>query len=329
MESDKIRVGLMGLGVVGSGTYKILETSFEEIRKQLGADVVVDKVLVRDMSKARLVSIPETLLTINADDILDNPDIDIIVELMGGVEPAYSYIRRALNNKKHVVTANKELLAKKGDELFAIAKDQGLIIGFEASVCGGIPLIKTIKDSLSTDKITKITGIVNGTTNYILSKMSDENLDYENALNEAKEKGFAESDPTADVEGFDAAYKIAILSSLSFNKPVNIIDVSRKGITDISKKDIEDAKGMGNIIKLIAMAEMVDDKLEIGVGPEALPKEHPLASVNGVNNGVLINSESVGELAFYGPGAGQLPTGNSVVSDIIDIAKKIMSRSID
>lgn len=323
MKKDKVRIGIMGFGVVGTGTYKILKENSDMIKEEVGAHVIVDKILVRDLSKDRAVFVPEELLTTNADDILENPDIDIVVELMGGEEPAYSYIDKALKNGKHIVTANKELLAKKGSTLFKSANEKGLAIGFEASVCGGIPIIRAIRRSLCTDRITRIMGIVNGTTNYILTKMSQENSEYTEALKEAQEKGFAEADPTADVEGFDAAYKIAILASLGFHILVDINIVKRKGITGIEKKDIEHAKNLGNIIKLIAVAEVTDGKLEIGVSPVMLPIEHPLASVNGVNNGVLINSEAVGELMFYGPGAGQMPTGNSVASDIVDIARQI------
>lgn len=323
MKKEKIKVGILGFGVVGTGTFKILEKYSDMIRNQIGTDIIVDKVLVRDLTKGRAIHASEKLFTVNAEDILENPDIDIVVELMGGEEPAYSYISRALKNGKHVVTANKELLAKKGDALFEYAKDKNLFLGFEASVCGGIPIIKAIKESLSIDKITKITGIVNGTTNYILTKMSEENLGYDEALIEAQAKGFAEADPTADVEGFDAAYKIAILSNIAFRTNVDINNIKREGITGISEKDIKEVKSTNKIIKLIAKAEIVNGGLEAEVAPTVLPLEHPLASINGVNNGVLINSESVGELMFYGPGAGQMPTGNAVVSDIIDIAKQV------
>ncbi len=324
IEKNAVKIGILGFGVVGSGTYKILEKFSEKINNEVGAPIIVEKILVKNLDKKRAAVVPEGLLTLDEDDILKNPNIDIVVELMGGEEPAYTYIKKALENDKHVVTANKELLAKKSHILFQLADEKGLSIEFEASVCGGVPVIKAFRRTLNTDKIKRIMGIVNGTTNYILTKMAEEGSEYSEALKEAQDNGYAETDPTADVEGFDAAYKMAILSSIGFHMNVDINKVKREGITNISKRDILYGKDLGWTIKLIAMAQEMDNKIEVSVSPVMLPKEHPMATVNGVNNAVFVNSESIGELMLYGPGAGQMPTGNSVVSDIVEIARQLV-----
>lgn len=324
MKKDKVKVGIMGFGVVGTGTYKVLKENSHIIRSQIGTDVIVEKILVRDLSKKRHVLVPYEILTTNPDDILENPEIDIVVELMGGENPAYSYIDRAFKNGKHVVTANKELMAKKGGSILQSADEKGLTLGFEATVCGGIPIIRAFKRSLCTDKINRIMGIVNGTTNYILTKMAEEGSEYDDALKEAQANGYAEADPTADVEGYDAAYKMAILASIGFHTKLDIQKVNREGISGISKRDIEYGKDLGWTIKLLGIAQEIDGKLEVGVSPVMLPANHPLASVGGVNNAVFVNSQAVGELMFYGPGAGQMPTGNSVASDIIEIARQMV-----
>lgn len=324
MKKDKVKVGVMGFGVVGTGTYRVLKENFHIIRNQIGADVVVEKILVKDLSKKRAVTVPRELLTTNPDDILENPEIDIVVELMGGEDPAYSYIDKAFSNGKHVVTANKELMAKKGGRILQSADEKGLALGFEASVCGGIPIIRAFKRSLCTDKVNRIMGIVNGTTNYILTKMAEEGSDYDEALKEAQANGYAEANPTADVEGYDAAYKMAILASIGFHTKVDIQKVNREGISGISKRDIEYGKDLGWTIKLLGIAQEIDGKLEVGVSPVMLPSDHPLALINGVNNAVFVNSQAVGELMFYGPGAGQMATGNSVASDIIEIARQMV-----
>ena len=324
VKKDKVKVGIMGFGVVGTGTYRVLKENFNAIKKQVGADVIVEKILVRDLSKKRVVSVPDELLTTNPNDILNNSEIDIVVELMGGEDPAYSHIMKAFEKGKHVVTANKELMAKKGGSILEIADQKGLSLGFEASVCGGVPIIRAFKRSLCTDKIKRIMGIVNGTTNYILTKMAEEGSEYDEALKEAQDRGYAEMDPTADVEGYDAAYKMAILASIGFHTKVDIKKVSREGISGISKRDIEYGRDLGWTIKLLGIAQEIDGKLEVGVSPVMLPADHPIALINGVNNAVFVNSEAVGELMFYGPGAGQMATGNSVASDITEIARQIV-----
>lgn len=322
--SKEVKIAIMGFGTVGTGTYKILKENAELISCQAGGEIKVEKVLVRDRNKKRSVEVCDDLITTDADEILEDPSIGIVVELMGGLEPAYTYIMKALDKGKHVVTANKELIAKKGREILAKADSKGLSFCFEASVCGGIPIIRAFKTSLAGDRIKRIMGIVNGTTNYILTKMAQQGSEYEEALKQAQDKGYAEADPTADVEGFDAAYKMAILSSIGFHSKVDIDKVKREGISKISKTDIEYGKELGWTIKLLGIAKDVDGRLEVSVSPVMLPKEHPLALVNGVNNAVFVNSEAVGELMFYGPGAGQMATGNSVAADIIDIARDIL-----
>jgi len=321
--SKEVKIAIMGFGTVGTGTYKILKENADLISRQAGGKITVDKILVRDRSKKRAIEVSDDLITTYADEILEDPAIDIVVELMGGLEPAYSYIMKALDKGKHVVTANKELIAKKGREILAKADSKGLSVCFEASVCGGIPIIRAFKTSLAGDRIKRIMGIVNGTTNYILTKMAKEGSEYEEALKQAQDKGYAEADPTADVEGYDAAYKMAILSSIGFHSKVDIDKVKREGISKISRTDIEYGKELGWTIKLLGIAQDMDGTLEVGVSPVMLPKEHPLALVNGVNNAVFVDSEAVGELMFYGPGAGQMATGNSVAADIIDIARDI------
>jgi len=323
MDNKQIKVGMIGLGVVGSGTYKIMRENADIIKYQVGKEVVIEKILVRDISKTRAVEVPKDILTTNPDEIINNPDIDIVVEVIGGEQPAYDYINTAIKNGKHVVTANKELIAKRGSAILASADEKGVAVGFEASVCGGIPIIRAFKSSLSANRINKIMGIVNGTTNYILTKMTREGLEYEQALKEAQEKGYAESNPTADVEGYDAMYKMAILASIGFVSRVDIGNISREGISKISKSDIQYAKELGWVIKLLGIAKEVNGRIEVRVSPTMLSADHPLALVNDVNNAVFVRGDAVGEVMLYGPGAGQMPTGSSIVSDIIDIGRNI------
>ncbi|KOF56247.1 MULTISPECIES: homoserine dehydrogenase [Clostridium] len=318
---NKVKIGILGLGNVGTGVWKILNTNKEEIRKRSGYDIEIEKILVRDVNKDRGIDVPKELLTDNPDDVLKDNSIEIVVELMGGVEPAKEYILEAMKNKKHVVTANKMLLATEGDELFAKAENEGVMFYYEASVAGGIPIIHAINESLTANKIEQVIGIINGTTNYILTKMTFENMTFEDALREAQEKGFAEADPTSDVEGYDAMYKLAILTSLSFGTRINIKDIYREGITNIKPIDIKYAKDFGYVIKLIAIVKEVSGKLEMRVHPAMLPERHPLASVNDSFNAIFIRGNAVGDMMLYGRGAGDLPTGSAVVSDIISILR--------
>lgn len=318
---EKVKIALLGLGNVGKGAWKILNTNKEEIRKRSGYDIEISRILVRDINKDRGIDVPNELLTTKAEDIFNDEDIKIIVEVIGGVEPAKEYIINAINKKKHVVTANKLLLATHGQEIFKRAEENGVIVNFEASVAGGIPIIHGIKESLTANKIEEVIGIINGTTNYILTKMTLEGMDFEEALKEAQEKGYAEADPTSDVEGFDAAYKLAILTSLSFDTHVDVDKIYREGITKINAIDIEYAKELGYRIKLLAIVKEVKDKLELRVHPTMIPANHPLANVNDSFNAIFIKGNAVGDLMLYGRGAGELPTGSAVVGDIISVLR--------
>lgn len=317
----KVKIALLGLGNVGRGVWNILQMNGEEIMKRSGCQVEVAKILVRDPSKARAVKVPEELITTDFDEILNDDSIKIIVEVMGGIEPAKEFILKSLGKKKHIVTANKMLLATYGDELFKKADEEEVMLNYEASVAGGIPIIEAINESLTANKIENLYGIINGTTNFILSKMELEGSDFDDVLKEAQEKGYAEADPTSDIEGFDAQYKLAILSSLAFGTKVKIDDVYREGITKITSKDIRYAKDFGLVIKLLAIAKEIDGKLQLRVHPTMIPDTHPLANVHDSFNAVFIKGNAVDDLMFYGRGAGDLPTGSAVVADIVSILR--------
>ena len=317
----KVKIALLGLGNVGRGVWNILQMNGEEIMKRSGCQVEVAKILVRDPSKARAVKVPEELITTDFDEILNDDSIKIIVEVIGGIEPAKEFILKSLGKKKHIVTANKMLLATYGDELFKKADEEEVMLNYEASVAGGIPIIQAINESLTANKIENLYGIINGTTNFILSKMELEGSDFDDVLKEAQEKGYAEADPTSDIEGFDAQYKLAILSSLAFGTKVKIDDVYREGITKITSKDIRYAKDFGLVIKLLAIAKEIDGKLQLRVHPTMIPDTHPLANVHDSFNAVFIKGNAVDDLMFYGRGAGDLPTGSAVVADIVSILR--------
>ncbi|MGL5616405.1 MAG: homoserine dehydrogenase [Sarcina sp.] len=319
---EKIKIALLGLGNVGTGVWKIFQENKEEIVKRSGYDVEITKILVKDIKKKREVDVPEELLTTNFKEILDDDEIKIVVEVMGGIEPAKSYILKSIKNKKHIVTANKMLLATKGNELFEKADEEGVMFRYEASVAGGIPIINGINESLTANKVEKLYGIVNGTTNYILSKMDTEHIDFKTVLKEAQDKGYAEADPTSDVDGFDSQYKLAILASLCFGTKVDVVNVYREGITNINSIDIEYAKELGYKIKLLAIVKDHEGKLELRVHPTMIPENHPLAAVYDSFNAIFLTGNAVGDLMFYGRGAGDLPTGSAVVSDIIAILKE-------
>ncbi|PHA00396.1 homoserine dehydrogenase [Bacillus pseudomycoides] len=320
---NEIRVGLLGLGTVGSGVVRIIEDHQDRLAHQIGCPVKVAKVLVQNIEKEREVQVTPTLLTKNPDEIINNPDVDVVIEVMGGVEDAKAYILQALQNGKHVVTANKDLMALHGAELLTVAKANQADLFYEASVAGGIPILRSIVEGLSSDRITKMMGIVNGTTNFILTKMSDEGRAYEDVLNEAQQLGFAEADPTSDVEGLDAARKMTILATLGFSTNVELHDVNVKGITSITEEDITYSKSLGYTIKLIGVAKRDGEKLEVTVEPTLLPNAHPLAAVQNEYNAVYVYGEAVGETMFYGPGAGSLPTATAVVSDLVAVMKNV------
>ncbi|MDR4986964.1 homoserine dehydrogenase [Bacillus cereus] len=319
----EIQVGLLGLGTVGSGVVRIITDHQERLIHQVGCPVKVTKVLVQNIEKEREVEVPSTLLTQNVNEILDNPNIDVVIEVMGGIDDAKAYILQALKGGKHVVTANKDLMALHGAELLAVAKDNNADLFYEASVAGGIPILRSIVEGLSSDLITKVMGIVNGTTNFILTKMSDEGRAYNDVLKEAQQLGFAEADPTSDVEGLDAARKMTILATLGFSTNVELGDVKVKGITSITAEDIEYSKSLGYTIKLIGLAKRDGEKLEVTVEPTLLPNTHPLAAVQNEYNAVYVYGEAVGETMFYGPGAGSLPTATAVVSDLVAVMQNI------
>ncbi|MGQ9462984.1 MAG: homoserine dehydrogenase [Candidatus Fervidibacter sp.] len=329
MLEDKpaVRLGFLGMGVVGCGAANILLKNAAAIEHKARCRFEIVKVAVRNPRKPRPVNLPPELYTTDPYSVANDPKVDIVVEVMGGLEPAFDLLMRALKNGKSVVTANKELIAKRGSELLDLAKDVGSDIYFEASVAGGIPIISALKQSLAGETINRIIGIVNGTTNYILTRMSRDGISFEQALKEAQAKGFAEADPSDDVDGHDAVYKIAILAAIAFGFRLKIDAIYREGIRNIDISDIRYADDLGYTIKLLAIAKQEDGVIEIRVHPTLVPKTHPLASVSDQFNAILIEGENVGRLMFYGQGAGGKPTGNSVVSDIIDAARNIVSGS--
>lgn len=321
--NEKLIIGLLGCGTVGAGVLKLLQEHNLLFAHRTGIEIEVRKVLVRNLDQNRADWVQPELLTTQAEDILHDPDIQLIVEVMGGVNPAKSYLLEALQTGKHVVTANKALLAQHGAELFDAANESGVALHFEAAVAGGIPIISSLKRGLVSNRLRSIYGIINGTTNYILSAMTEEGRSFDEVLKEAQEKGYAEADPTDDVEGFDAAYKLSILASLVFNKRMDVRQIHRVGIQRISAQDIAYARQFGYIIKLLAIAKHTENGYEARVNPTMIPSGHPLASVNGVFNALLVQGDAVGDLMFYGRGAGQMPTASAVVSDILNIAVEL------
>ena len=320
-----VKIGLLGLGNVGAGTYQILDMNREQVTKSTGLNIEVSKVLVRDINRKRDIDVELEMLTQNPDDIINDPNIDIVVEVLGGIEPATTFMLDAMKNKKSVVTANKAAVAANFEKLTETAKANGVGFRYEASVGGGIPIINAITTVLQGNQFVEVQGIVNGTTNYILTQMTDFGLDYADVLKKAQELGFAEADPTADVEGIDVANKLSILISIMFDKYVAPDAIPTTGISKITAEEIDAAKAEGKKIKLIAYARKDGDNLEYSVKPMLLDNAHPLAGVNNEFNAVYVTGNAVGELMFYGRGAGPLPTGSAVVGDIIEISKKMYS----
>ncbi len=318
---DSIRIGMLGLGTVGRGAYKIIAGNAEMIDRKVGAHLEFVKILVRDQSKDRGIDLDPELLTTDPADILDDPSIDIVVEVLGGIHPALDYSLKALASGKSLITANKDMIAEYGKELFAAAETGGADLFFEGSVGGGIPIIRPLKNCLSANRIMEIMGIINGTTNYMLTKMTRESSDYDEILREAQDKGYAEADPASDVEGYDAARKLAILASIAFNTRVTLHDVYIEGITRISAKDIEYARELNYTVKLLGIAKDTPEGIEVRVHPCFIPYSHPLASVNDVFNAIFVRGDAVGETMFYGRGAGEMPTGSAVAADIMDAAR--------
>lgn len=316
----EIKVALLGAGTVGGGVYKLVERRATEMPDKVGAELKITKVLVKNLQKKR-EGIPSEVLTDDWEGIIHDPEISIVIELMGGVEPARTYILQALEAGKNVVTANKDLLAEHGQELMEAAERNHRDLCFEAAVGGGIPIIRPLKECLAGNEITEVMGIVNGTTNYILTKMTQEGWDFDDALKEAQRLGFAEADPTADVEGLDAGRKMAILASIAFHSRVTFKDVDVKGITKITAKDIQYAKEFGYTLKLLGVARNEDGKMEVGVSPMMIPSTHPLANVNDSFNAVFVHGDAVDDAMFQGRGAGEFPTASAVVGDLISVAR--------
>ena len=323
MSEKVIKAALLGLGTVGSGVYKVLRNQKEEMPHKIGAVVEVEKILARNLKKASAkVENPE-ILTNDWKTILEDESIEIVIEVMGGIEPARTYILEALNAGKHVVTANKDLVASHGQELLECAAEHNCDFLFEAAVAGGIPIIRPLKQCLAANHITEIMGIVNGTTNFILTKMTQEGMEFAQALALATELGYAEADPTADIQGLDAGRKMAIMASIAFNSRVTFDDVITEGITQISAKDIRYAKELGCVIKLLGVARNTENGIEVSVRPMLIPETHALATVNDSFNAVFLTGDAVGDAMFYGRGAGEFPTASAVMGDIIDVARNI------
>ena len=320
----EIKVGLIGFGTVGSGVVRILQKNSKLIEKRMGAKLIVKRIADIDLETDRGVKLKPGVLTRRAEDVIKDPEIDIVMELMGGVEPAKTFILKAIRNKKHIVTANKALLALHGDEIFREAHRFGVDVNFEAAVGGGIPLIRSIKEGLVANRIHSIFGILNGTSNYILSKMTDEGGDFKEVLKEAQEKGYAEADPTYDIEGIDAAHKLAILIRLAFGTPLRFKEIFIGGISEITPLDIQFSREFGYRIKLLAIAKMEKGRIEAHVHPTMIPEGHLLSTVEGVFNAIYIKGDAVGPALFYGQGAGQMPTGSAVVSDLVELGRNLL-----
>ncbi|MDD3360148.1 MAG: homoserine dehydrogenase [Hespellia sp.] len=323
MEVQKtIKVGLLGLGTVGSGVYKLIQKNQDEMVQKIGANLKIAKILVHNIERTR-EGVDTSLLTNRPEDILEDEEIQIVIEVMGGIEPAKTMILAALNAGKNVVSANKDLIAEHGKELLDAAEANGVDFLFEAAVAGGIPIIRPLKQCLAGNEITEVIGIVNGTTNYILTKMFEDGMDFAEALAKATELGYAEADPTADIEGLDAGRKVAIMASIAFHSRVVFADVYTEGITKITAKDIAYAKEFDSVIKLLGVAHNTESGIEVAVYPMLLEKDHPLASVRDSFNAVFVHGDAVDDAMFYGRGAGALPTASAVMGDIIDVARDI------
>lgn len=323
MEQAVRKIALLGMGTVGGGVYEIIERQKEEMPFKIGAALEVVKVLVRNKAKYA-DRIPAEKLTDVWEDVIGDDSIDIVVEVMGGIEPARTYIKAALEKGKHVVTANKDLMAMHGHELLELAGEHHCDLLFEAAVAGGIPIIRPLKQCLAGNNITEIMGIINGTTNFILTKMKEDGMDFGKALQLATDLGYAEADPTADIEGYDAGRKLAIMASIAFHTSVTFDDVFTEGITKITAKDMRYAKEMGCSIKLLGIAKNTETGIEVKVHPTMIPENHPLAAVNDSFNAVFVHGDAVDDAMFYGRGAGALPTGSAVVGDIMDVARNML-----
>lgn len=323
-----INVGIIGLGVVGSGTTKLLLENKDILQQRLGFEINLKRIAVRNIKSKRGVKVPGKMLTTDVDTILDDPDIHIVAELIGGISPAKDFILKAIQRGKHVVTANKALLATEGATIFNSASRAGIEVGFEASVAGAIPIIKAIKESLIANKIKSLYGIINGTSNFILTKMTEQRVEFSDALKEAQSLGYAEADPTLDIEGIDTAHKLTILSTLAYSIPLSFNAIYIEGISNISTQDIEFALELGYKVKLLAIAKETDGEVELRVHPTMIPKDYLIAKVDGPFNAIYVDGDATGATLYYGRGAGSAPTGSAVVSDITDIARNIQKDAV-
>ena len=316
-----IHVGLLGLGTVGGGTLTVLRRNQQEIARRAGRAIQVTHAAVRNLDKAQKFAGDGLILTANPTEVVDNPDIDIVVELIGGISPARELVLQAIANGKHVVTANKALIAKHGNEIFARAQEKGVMVAFEAAVAGGIPIIKAIREGLSANRIEWLAGIINGTCNFILSKMRDEGRAFDDVLKEAQEKGYAEADPTFDIEGIDAAHKLTIMSAIAFGVPMQFDRAHIEGISRLAAQDIRYAEELGYRIKLLGITKRHDSGIELRVHPTLIPAKRLIANVEGVMNAVLVKGDAVGATLYYGAGAGSEPTASAVVADLVDVTR--------
>jgi len=315
-----INVGLLGLGTVGGGTLTVLRRNAEEITRRAGREIRVVRAAVRDLEKARALA-GDLPLTTNPFDVVDDPEIDIVVELIGGLEPARELVMQAIANGKHVVTANKHLVAKHGNEIFAAAQARGVMVAFEAAVAGGIPIIKALREGLTANRIEWLAGIINGTSNFILTEMRDKGAAFEDVLKQAQELGYAEADPTFDIEGIDAAHKLTILSAIAFGIPMQFDRAYTEGISKLTREDVKYAEELGYRIKLLGIARRAENGIELRVHPTLIPERRLIANVDGAMNAVLVKGDAVGPTLYYGAGAGAEPTASAVVADLVDVTR--------
>jgi len=320
---NPVNVGLLGLGTVGGGTFNVLNRNAEEIARRAGRDIRITQAAAREYDPAGLPGIDAITVSDDAFAVVENPEIDIVVELIGGYEPARELVLKGIANGKHVVTANKALIAMHGNEIFAAAEEQGVMVAFEAAVAGGIPIIKALREGLSANRVNWLTGIINGTGNFILTEMRDKGRDFADVLSEAQALGYAEADPTFDVEGIDAAHKLTILASIAFGIPLQFDKVYTEGISRITREDVGYAEAFGYRIKHLGYTRRTDKGIEMRVHPTLIPERRLIANVDGVMNAVLVNADAVGATLYYGAGAGAEPTASAVVADIVDIARTL------
>ncbi len=323
IDKDKVNIGLLGAGTIGSGVIALLKSNGSRISENIDVDLILAKVADRDISKLQALGLPQEIISTKAADVIEDPEIDVVIELIGGIEPARTMIVSALDKGKYVVTANKDLMATHGEELLSLAREKSLNIYYEASVGGGIPVIRPLKQSLVADRIHRLIGIVNGTTNYIFTRMAQDNLNLEEALSEAKKRGFAEADPSSDIEGRDAAYKLMIMCGLAFDSSIDPGHVHVEGIGGVTYEDIAYAREIGYTIKLLAIGEKLQKGLALRVHPALVPDDHPLASVLNEFNAIYIEGDAIGEIMFYGRGAGAMPTATAVLADVAEAARCI------